>query len=155
MEISSLSPEYFDTKKFFHEKDKKLREKGYVVDRYGRPIRKRKMKRSYSMTHIFYLLLSIAVSLAFLILLLLVYLDILRWGKDVMCVPGFDFGICERTDFLDSFVWQMNKNYDVNGEVCSRGVAFRVWAPKATSIKLMLVEDGKTKENIMKYDLSI
>lgn len=137
MDIASLPQDYFNTKKYFKESDKSLKDKGFVVDRYGRPIRKRKLKRTYSISYVIYFILSVSIVLVLAVLLLLVHFGIIRWGENVRCAPGFDIGVCERMDFLDIYMWSETKEYDANGNSCSSGVAFRTWAPKA---KLVLIQ---------------
>ena len=74
MELTSLPPEYFNTKEFFRARDRKLKDKGYVVDRNGRPIRRRKMKRNYSIPYILGLSISLIILVVLIVLLALVFL---------------------------------------------------------------------------------
>ena len=43
MEIAAIPDDYFNTREYFRAKDRKYRDKGYIVDRYGRPVRKKKV----------------------------------------------------------------------------------------------------------------
>ena len=150
MDIASLPQDYFNTKKYFKESDKSLKEKGFVVDRHGRPIRKRKLKRTYSVSYVIYFILSISIVFILTTLLLLVHFGIIRWGEDVRCAPGFDIGVCERMDFLDMFMWSENKEYDVGDNSCSSGVAFRTWAPKAKQALIQIYNNTGMSEYEMK-----
>lgn len=144
MEVSSLPPDYFNTKKFFKECDRSLREKGYVVDRLGRPIRKKKLKRTYSAPYIIYMTISVVLGVTLVILLFLVQTGSIRWGEAVLCAPGFTEDSCERMDFLDAYIWRGKRDYDVNGGVCSAGVAFRTWAPKASQVVIQIGNETAT-----------
>lgn len=44
MEIAAIPDDYFNTREYFRAKDRKYRDKGYIVDRYGRPVRKKKVR---------------------------------------------------------------------------------------------------------------
>lgn len=153
MDISSLPADYFDTRSFFKDHDKKLKDKGYGVDRYGRPKRKRKLKRNYGSMYILHLSISLLLVAVLVILLILVHFDILRWGKELRCAPGFNIGKCERMDFLDSYVWKGDRSYDVNGESCEYGVAFRIWAPLANRVHIHIDNTTAVAEYNMEYYL--
>lgn len=138
MDFSSLPQDYFNTKRYFKESDKSLKEKGYVVDRYGRPIRKRKLKRTYSLSYVIYFSISLLGVVALLFFLVLILLDVISWGNSIHCVPGFTIGTCQRMDFLDNLIWSEKKEYNVNGDTCKYGVAFRTWAPKASTVLIQI-----------------
>ena len=149
MDLTSLPPEYFNTKEFFRTRDRKLKDKGYVVDRNGRPIRRKKMKRSYSVPYILGLSISLIILVVLIVLLALIFFDVIHWGKELLCVPGFDEGTCERSDFLDTYVWSAKRLYDVNGEQCKSGVAFRTYAPDAKKVQVVI----RNLTSLITYDM--
>lgn len=150
MDLSGIPSEYFDTKSYFRQQDKKLRKKGYVVDRYGRPIKKRRIKKNISVSRTACYAATMLLIFLWIVLFLLVYLDVVTWGKQRVCPPGFDYGECERTDFLDSYIWKPMRTYSVNGVDCKYGVAFRIWSPVVDKVEVSITDYVKTTDYDMK-----
>ena len=125
MEIAAIPDDYFNTREYFRAKDRKYRDKGYIVDRYGRPVRKKKVKRTWNVRPLIWLVILFALFISL----------------PLSCPPGFTVGDCERMDFLDTYIWTESKNYRVGNSECSHGVAFRTWAPAATSVQVIIQND--------------
>ena len=151
MDLSGIPSEYFDTKSYFRQQDKKLRKKGYVVDRYGRPIKKRRIKKNISVSRTACYAAAMLLIFLWIVLFLLVYLDVVTWGKQRVCPPGFDYGECERTDFLDSYIWKPMRTYNVNGVDCKYGVAFRIWSPVVDKVEVSITDYVKTTDYDMRF----
>ena len=75
---------------------------------------------------------------------------VIRWGLPLSCPPGFTVGDCERMDFLDTYIWTESKNYRVGNSECSHGVAFRTWAPAATSVQVIIQNDTSSASYAMR-----
>ena len=151
MDLSSIPSEYFDTRAYFKKQDKKLRERGYVVDRFGRPVKKRKLKREHPKTQIAIYYVSCGVIFVWGGVVVLVYVKGLTWGERNVCPPGFDYGECEKKDFLDTYVWKPMKTYVVNNVECKHGVAFRIWSPLVEQVQVSITDYTKTSTYNMKF----
>ena len=153
MDLASIPSDYFDKKWFFMRGSPRLRKKPVVVNRYGRPIRKKKVKRQYPVNVIFIYLVLITIFVALTVVLVLIRLGHVQWRKSAECVPGFDIGECERMDFLDTYIWKEDRYFDVGNRHCSYGVAFRTWAPLATFVSVVIVNDTSSASYPMVYIL--
>ena len=73
MEIAAIPDDYFNTREYFRAKDRKYRDKGYIVDRYGRPVRKKKVKRTWNVRPLIWLVILFALFIS----LLVVYINLI------------------------------------------------------------------------------
>ena len=76
---------------------------------------------------------------------------VLTWGERNVCPPGFDYGECEKKDFLDTYVWKPMKTYIVNNVECKHGVAFRIWSPLVEQVQVSITDYTKTSTYNMKF----
>lgn len=151
MDLASIPSDYFDKKCFFKSGGERLRKKPVVVNRYGRPIRKKKVKRHYSLNLILIYLILVTILIALTVVLVLLRLGLIQWQNSVVCVPNFDTGGCEKMDFLDTYIWKEDRYYSVGNRYCSYGVAFRTWAPFVTSASVVIVNDTSSASYPMEY----
>ena len=86
-----------------------------------------------------------------IVLFALVYFKILTWGERNVCPPGFDYGECEKKDFLDTYIWKPMKTYVVNGVECKYGAAFRIWSPVVEQVRVSVTDYTKTSTYDMTY----
>ena len=151
MDITGISGDYFDTRGYFKRKDDELREKGYVVDNFGRLVLRRKVECRIPLSYVIMFGFSIALAITLIVLFVLIRTDVLLWGKRINCPDGFDVGYCQRMDFLDTYVWFGSRSYTVGGEECSNGVAFRLWAPEASLVEVEV--DFDSSQSVM-YEMT-
>ena len=60
-----------------------------------------------------------------------------RAETSLLCVPGFVGTNCEKSNFLGTFAWSTNDFYVLaDGLQHRKGIAFRVFAPRARSVRL-------------------
>ena len=81
MDLASIPSDYFDKKWFFMRGSPRLRKKPVVVNRYGRPIRKKKVKRQYPVNVILIYLVLITIFVALTVVLVLIRLGHVQWRK--------------------------------------------------------------------------
>lgn len=82
-----------------------------------------------------------ALCVVFLVLLAaILFLLEDRAEQSRLCVPGFVGENCEKSDFLGTFAWSTNEFYVLSDGLQHRkGIAFRVYAPRAQSVVLKLL----------------
>ena len=91
--------------------------------------------------------LGILIMLGIIAAITILLLSIFRKDPVVRrtCVPGFAGDRCERNDFLGTYSWSSSQFYSLDdGLLYNSGVAFRLYAPKATSVSLTCKPRGST-----------
>ena len=73
---------------------------------------------------------------------LIIFLTKDRTEDTVLCVPGFVGPYCEKSNFLGTHVWSTDNFYVLaDGLQHRKGIAFRVYAPKARAVSLKIKPD--------------
>ena len=96
------------------------------------------------------------LSFFFVFLILVIFVSFLLYNpdtKDHVCVPGFSGKLCERSDFLGTYLWSASEYYTLNDSMQhSNGIAFRVFAPNANLVKVLVKpESGIERQYNMTY----
>ena len=81
------------------------------------------------------------VGIILILVFLLAYLLYDPVETSRICVPGFTGENCEKSNFLGTYLWSVNDYYILDDGLQHRsGIAFRVYAPRAKSVSVGLVE---------------
>lgn len=66
-------------------------------------------------------------------------------GSEVIeCPPSFSGKDCQSTAFIGSYLWSDSKVYRLaDGQLYSKGIAFRVYAPQAESVSVITSMPGE------------
>lgn len=73
---------------------------------------------------------------------LIIYLMKGRTENTVFCVPGFVGPNCEKSNFLGTHIWSTDDFYVLaDGLQHRKGIAFRVYAPRARAVSLKVKPD--------------
>ena len=71
--------------------------------------------------------------------------------EPITCAPGFSGEKCDSTSFIGSQSWSDTSSHKLSdGKYYSYGTAFRLFAPSATAVQILISNDGEVEQS---YDM--
>lgn len=109
-------------------------------------------KKSFQFTrgHFFILLSLLLIVFVTVTIIILVRNngdDIVPEPEEKECPPGFSGDNCDSTSFIGSLLWSADKFYTLSdGILYKKGIAFRVYAPSALRVIVLISVHGGVEE---------
>ena len=120
----------------------------------GSSKRSRRSYRNMPLLILLVVVISILILISFIVILCVVLTSGDPEGPVVSCPEGFSAPDCYRSDFKGHMFWKSSVPYSVNGvDNYYYGVAFRMYAPRATGVSVTIKSGYDRYDRIMMYEV--